>query len=246
MDTMSPQNLFENREKYFSETWQETRNQYHDAYQTKYKRDMLILIISTVIVIQGIPMNPTTARFINQLLVFGDPNSELLIRIILDMISMPPPIVLLFYFILQFETKHRLSSRTAEHLKHEWMLYQNRKEKYSHLAGERAFVTLVEECERLIERDEYFRFISVGRRIRTLIPEPEETTVLTTVSSVKVQKQTQRVYSHDIFLSYSRSDADMMRRLTDYFRDSGLIVWTDESLQAVSMSSFHDGEPACR
>src|SRR5690242_5799893 len=33
-----------------------------------------------------------------------------------------------------------------------------------------------------------------------------------------------------IFLSYSRTDADMMKRIRDTLREEGLPVWTDESL----------------
>ena len=35
----------------------------------------------------------------------------------------------------------------------------------------------------------------------------------------------------DVFLSYSRADADTMRRLRDHLQASGLTVWNDESLE---------------
>jgi hypothetical protein len=36
---------------------------------------------------------------------------------------------------------------------------------------------------------------------------------------------------HDIFLSYSRKDVELMRRVRDDLRSAGLRVWTDEALE---------------
>jgi hypothetical protein len=41
---------------------------------------------------------------------------------------------------------------------------------------------------------------------------------------------------HDIFLSYSRQDTDLMRRLRDDLRATGLTVWTDEGIEPGSPS----------
>lgn len=36
---------------------------------------------------------------------------------------------------------------------------------------------------------------------------------------------------HHIFLSYSRTDSEMMRRIRDDFRSAGLTIWTDEGIE---------------
>lgn len=51
---------------------------------------------------------------------------------------------------------------------------------------------------------------------------------------------------HDVFLSYSRKDSQMMRRVRDDLRDAGLRVWTDEALEPGTEAWESEVEKAIR
>ncbi|MDX2076362.1 MAG: TIR domain-containing protein [bacterium] len=54
------------------------------------------------------------------------------------------------------------------------------------------------------------------------------------------------IFAHHVFLSYSRKDTDMMNRVRDELRASGLTVWTDEGLEAGTPSWTRDIDQAIR
>jgi pSer/pThr/pTyr-binding forkhead associated (FHA) protein len=86
----------------------------------------------------------------------------------------------------------------------------------------------------LLEADDVNNTEPSARRVSGFLPmfrRPHNLDLLISPSGDEGDVEpTDEARQYDIFISYSRQDGDMMRRLTRDLRARGLVVWTDETL----------------
>lgn len=120
-----------------------------------------------------------------------------------------------------------LASRSRE--VNEWSDVQQAADSLSQVVARNTVISIGQQVIQKIDTVSGGNVVMTGiTNYHNAVPEPPDLPELSPPMPIPAQHQPKR--THDIFLSYSRKDARVMRRLFADLKAAGFTIWTDEDL----------------